>query len=185
MAATLTTISTLTRTQQYQFAASTAQTGPGSAKNVAGSRQINQTSYSLGTGTGAANQVMIGLISIAGGATSNFLLNASTQLNCIDGTATPTLSKIKYMCIELLSATQTDQDGNAGTAASSITLGDHATNAWAGILGATGTYTISNGGKWTAEDDAGISVTVGDILKTVNNDGAITAKVMVSIIGVA
>jgi len=186
MAATLTTLSTLTRSQQYQFAASKAQTGPGSPITVAGSRQIAQASYSLGSGAGAANQVMIGTLSIAGGATTNLLLNASTQLHCIDGTATPTLTSIKFFCFELLSATQSDQDGNAGSAATSITLGAAGSNPWiTGPWGATDTYTLINGAKMHHEDEAGLAVAASKVIAVVNNDGAVTAKVMVTIFGVA
>jgi hypothetical protein len=85
--------------------------------------------------------------------------------------------------IQLLSAAQ---DSVNGTACSSITLGAHATAPWiGGPFGATDTYKINNGGKWLHADfsAAGLAVvaTTGDILKIVNNDGAVAAAYKLSV----
>lgn len=146
-------------------------------------------SWTFGTTTGAyANQLASGTLTIAGAATNNFAMDTIVGLVNAIGTASPTFTKIHLFCFELLSAAQTDTHGTAGTACSSVTFGDHATNAWdSGPLGATDTYTLSNGQKWFGYDatGAGFSITAGDILKIVNNDAAVATALRVTLLGIA
>ena len=152
-------------------------TGPGN-----GATQVRQpVSYTYGSsGVGAINQlcqVIMNSTSIAASGTNNFAMDVITNLL---GEATATVSAVKELWIELLTTTQ-----GGGANASSITMGDHATNAWAAILGATGTYDLASGGMWHHQDQssAGLTVAAGDKLKTVNNDGANAATVRVTVFG--
>lgn len=138
--------------------------------------------WALGTDVDQVNQPLVTTVSIAAGATNNFDL--SGVMTNVVGDAAATLSAIKHILVELISTTQ---DSTNGTACSSITIGNHATAAWVGPFGATGTYTIVNGGYWAHEDPsaAGLAVTAttADILKIVNNDGAVAAYVRITILG--
>ena len=96
------------------------------------------------------------------------------------GEATATFSHIKEMWIELLTVAQ-----GGGASASGVTMGDHATNAWAALLGATGTYALTSGGMWHHQDQssAGLAVTGGDLLKTVNGDSVNAASLRITLFG--
>lgn len=138
------------------------------------------TSYTYGSsGVNAINQVAQTTTTIGTSATVNF--NVVTWADNVIGDASATFSAIKFWLFELLTATQY----GSGATASSVTLGDHATNAWIGILSATGTYTIQAGGVWHHEDitSGGIEVTAGDLLKSVNNDASNIATIRVTAFG--
>lgn len=140
-------------------------------------------SWTLGTAADQVSQPITTTVAIAAGATSN--LDLSGLLSNVVGDALATLSAIKHILIELISVAQ---DGTNGTACSGITIGNHATAAWVGPFGATGTYVIKNGGYWAHEEPtaAGVAVvaTTADLIKIVNNDGAVAAFVRVTILGI-
>ena len=73
----------------------------------------------------------------------------------------------------------------AGATSSGILMGDHASLAWAPILGATGTYLLGAGGLWHHQDQTpGGLATVGtDVIKTVNQDSGHIATVRITAFG--
>ena len=145
--------------------------------------------WTFGTTSGEyCNQIVRGLLTITSSGTNNFVMSTCTIPNVI-GTSSPTFSKVKEMIVELLSAGQLTDAGAAGNAASSVSLGNGAGagQAWPGPFGNTGVYTLNNGDKWhhVASEGGGVAVTAGDNLKILNNDGALSAYVRITILGLA
>lgn len=172
-----------TCTTRHSISVVASRTITGGTNSIIGGIDVSKSkTWTLGTAADQVNQPLITTLSIAGGATENFDL--SGVLTNIVGDATAALSAIKHICIELISVAQ---DSTNGTACSSITIGNHATAAWIAPFGAAGTYTIVNGGYWAHEDPsaAGVAVTAttADIIKIVNNDGAVAAYVRITILG--
>lgn len=109
---------------------------------------------------------------------SGALVNALGETSC-------TLTKIKWILIELPSAAQ---DATNGTAATSVTISASATNPITTTpLGAAQTYTLENGDRWLIEkhNSGGITVASGtaDGLDVLNNDADTDAKLIVTILG--
>lgn len=150
-----------------------------SAGPTQGTTTVRQAvNYTYGSsGVGAINQVAQVTTTVGAGAISNIAMDV---IQNVLGQATATFSAIKELWIELLTTTQ-----GGGANASQITMGAHATNPWSGILSATGTYKVASGGMWHHQDQssAGLTVTAGDFLKTVNNDGANAASVRMTVFG--
>ena len=143
------------------------------------------SNYTFGSGSGKANQCVIAIISIALSTTYDLVLTAGSDLKSILGDASPTLSIINELFVELLAADQVDAQSSPGTAASSITLGAAGSNPWiTGPFGATDTYTMFNGDKWWASSrEYGFPVASTKQLQIVNNDSGVAAKVQVTIYG--
>lgn len=139
-------------------------------------QQVNYTFNTTGAGT--INQVAQRTVTIGTSATSN--IDMVTWTVNVVGDASATFSAYREIWIELLTTTQ-----GGGASASSILMGNHATNAWDNVLSATGTYTLASGGIWLMQDQttAGIGVTAGDLLKTVNNDASNAASVRMTAVG--
>lgn len=157
----------------------------GGTNNITGAVEITKTTtWAFGTGVTQFNQPLTTTVSIAGGATNNFDL-ASSLTNVV-GDASATLTGIKHILIELISVAQ---DATNGTACTGITIGNHATAAWAAPFGATGTYAIKNGGYWAHEEPTAggvvVTQTTADLIKIVNNDGAVAAYVRISVFGLS
>ena len=148
--------------------------------NPNGTTTSRQTvNYTYGSsGATAINQIVQTTGTIGTSATVNF--NMVTWADNVIGDASATLTAVKEWWWELLTVAQ-----GGGATASDVTLGDHATNAWAPILGATGTYAIKAGGMWHHQDQssAGLAVTAGDLLKSVNNDASNIATYRVTAFG--
>lgn len=133
-----------------------------------------------------ADQVYSAVRSLAGGA--NETLDLSGSLTNIFG-ETISFVRIKAILIELLS---TAQDADNGTAATSILVGGAATNQ---ALAGSGKWfgdtsdkiRVFNGGFFACAVDNAAGVTVAnastDSLKVENEDGAVTAKYRLTIIG--
>jgi hypothetical protein len=119
---------------------------------------------------------------VAATATVNFAMDVIA--NNVIGDASATFTKIKELWIELLTNAQGATE-LSGAEASDVTMGNHATNAWAGVLGATSTYNVKLGGMWHHQDQsiAGTAVTAGDFLKTVNNDSTKNATLRITLFG--
>lgn len=134
-------------------------------------------SLSYGTTPPAINEV-ISLIATLATGTLNLQLSGTYADICNQAAAT--LTKIVGLQISLLA---TADDSGLGSATTFITLGFHATLAWAPILGATGTYIITNGSTWWHYDPAGLTVGATDVLKIVNGHAA-SAGIQISFLGV-
>lgn len=145
--------------------------------------------FTLGTGALAGNELYGELLTIAGGATTNLDINGA--LTNLAGSASVTVARVKAILLWLLAATDTAPDGSTtGSACSSVTVGNHATAGFlAGFGGATHTWTIKNGAfLFAATPDAtGWATTAAttDVLKIVNDDGAVSAKLYVGLIAAA
>jgi hypothetical protein len=137
-----------------------------------------QLTYTFGTGVGQINQIAQLTQTVGTSATVNFAIDV--WLKNVIGDASATFSAIKELWIELLTVAQ-----GGGASASQVTFGNHATNAWAALLGATGTYVLKTGGMWHHQDQTagGLSITTGDFLKMVNDDGANIASVRLTAFG--
>jgi hypothetical protein len=152
----------------------------GPTAGVTTQRQNVQYTFNS-SGVGAINQIAQNTTTIGAGATSNIAMDVITN---VLGEATATFSAIKELWIELLTNAQGAAQA-AGQESSQVTMGNHATNAWAAILGATGTYKLASAGLWHHQDQssAGLTVTAGDFLKTVNNDGSKAASLRMTVFG--
>ena len=163
-------------------------TNTGLSDTVNNSSLSSKLSFSNGAGAGAAEELYSAIRTLAGGATET--LDLSGALTNLVGDAAIAFTKIKAVIIELLSTTQ---DSTNGTAASSISVGNAASNqallkADGGPLGAAAhTVTIPNGGwfAWGTTSAAGCTVANGakDNLKVTNDDGAVTAAYRITLIG--
>lgn len=137
-------------------------------------------SFKLGnTPPGELNELYDQVLTIAASGTDSLTLTGT--LTDICNQTAGSLTKIVAMAIYLLPLTDPSGDG---TACTSITLGDAASNAWAAILGATGTYKVQNGACWFHFDPAGLTVGGTDVLKILNNDSSHAAAVRVVIFGI-
>lgn len=161
-----------------------ARTLTGGTNPISGGIDVQKSkTWALGTAVDQISQPLTTTLSIAGGATNNFDL--SGVMTNVVGDALGTLTGIKHILVELISVAQ---DSVNGTACSGITIGNHATAAWIGPFGATGTYTIKNGGYLADENPTAagwpVTATTADLLKIVNNDGAVAAFVRITILGI-
>ncbi len=139
-------------------------------------------SYTLGTsGVGKINQVAQRTYTIGVNPTVVDVDMVTWAKNVVNDTSA-TFSAYKEIWIELLTAAQ---GGGTVASASSITMGNHATNPWDNVLSATGLYTLKSGGLWLMQDQtsAGIGVTAGDLLSTLNNDASNIASVRMTAFG--
>lgn len=131
---------------------------------------------SAGAGAGAFNEQYVAVRTLAGGATETLDLYGSLT-NLVSETIN--FARIKYIGIELLTT----------TTATSITVGNAASNGFVGPFGAaTHTITIRNGGFWGVgcADATGLGTVTNsstDNLKIANNDGSNTATYRITLIG--
>lgn len=156
----------------------------GGTNDIKGEIAVSKSkSWTVGTAVDQISQALTTTVSIAGGATNNFDL-VGNMTNVV-GDASAPLTGIKSILIELINVAQ---DATNGTACTGITIGNHATAAWVAPFGATGTYVIKSGGYWHHEEPTAggvaVTATTADILKIVNNDGAVAAYVRITIIGI-
>src|SRR5262249_44877586 len=125
------------------------------------------------------------LLSIAGGGNTTIDLRSFTDV--VNQTAV-VLARVKFADFQLLSAAQVAPDGTTtGTAAVSVTIGNSGANAQLLDLGAAAhTRQVKNGGFSTFGDGSAAGYTVDAThkdVKIVNDDGAVTAKVLVTFVG--
>jgi hypothetical protein len=170
-------------------------TSVGAKKAVAGNnpRQesdtaVNAITWTLGTGAGQINESYVALLSIAGAGSQTLDLTALTdQL----GNAL-LFTTVKSIQIQLLGTADKSFDKTTvGTACSGITVGNAAATQFGGVgypLGdlVTSVITLANREQFSrARPDATGWVVSGTIksLKFLNNDGAVTAKIMVMMLG--
>jgi hypothetical protein len=150
---------------------------------------VKKHSYELGAGADACNRIYAALLTIAGGASTTLDLEALTDVfgDALD------FARVKAIRIWLLSATDDAPDGtaDAGTACSGVTVGNAASNQFAGSGypisdAATGTFTLANGDQFArATGSAGgwVVDATHKNLKVLNNDGAVAAKVWIEMFG--
>lgn len=145
---------------------------------------LNKT-QSLGTAaantaSGGADELASFITSISGG--GNATIDCTSFTNILQ-VAASTLARIKGFMIRLLSTTD---DATNGTNASSVAVGNASANQQNLILSTNATMTIKNGGcvLYLDPNATGIAVSAGakNIFIT-NNDGSVTAKVQVTLIG--
>lgn len=164
----------------------TCQTTPASTdyqpQTASANPKVLGLNFSTGTNTAkAANQIASAIYAIA--ASGNTVINLQSLTNVL-GTASVALVRLKGILVRLLSVAD---DAVNGTACSSVTVGNAATNPNLLFLGGTTpTFTLNNGEhlEWSTPGAAGIAVSPSACnLKVLNNDGANAAAVQVSVIG--
>ncbi len=147
----------------------------------------------LSIGTTAANAAVGGgdelysaVTSLAGGASASIDLTSVTD---ILATAATSFARVKAILIRVLSTTD---DSVIGTAASGAMIDGTVANALLSASGsgwlkaATSTFDIPNGGfiAFGTPSATGVLVSGGaKVIKVTNNDGAVTAKVQITVIG--
>jgi hypothetical protein len=150
--------------------------------------QAAKQSYVQGAGVGAVNEAYWNVLTVGAGA--NTTLDLSAALTDVLG-QTFGFARVKAFMVWLLAAADTLVDGTVGTACSGVTLGNAATNPWAGTGypvsdQATGTITLANGERrgWARGDATGWVVDgTHKSLKVLNNDGAVAAKLVIAALG--
>jgi hypothetical protein len=152
--------------------------------------QAPKQAYVQGAGAGAVNEVYWNVLTVGAGASTT--LDLSAGLADVLG-QTFGFARVKAFMVWLLSTATTDTlvDGTVGTACSGVTIGNAATNPWAGTGypvsdQATGTITLANGEKrgWARGDATGWVVDgTHKSLKVLNNDGAVAAKLVIAALG--
>lgn len=140
------------------------------------------------TSANEANQCSCTLYSIS--ASSSTTIDLSAAVTNIVNSSTSTFARIKSIMIQLLSTTD---DSVNGTACTSITVGDAASNQWisqslsGGLSTATSQIDIANGGFCIPLScDNANGTPVGSSYKSfkiVNNDSGHAAAVAISVIG--
>lgn len=148
----------------------------------------SQNSLQQDYGTGSANNTLGGadeyfnfLLTLTASSSSTVDLTAMTN---VLAQATVSIARIKAFQFQLLSVAQ---DSVNGTACSSISIGNAATNQQLLNLNATSSlYTVYTGGSWSYSDQtAGGFVVDGSHLnlKFLNNDAGVAAKIRIQIVG--
>lgn len=135
---------------------------------------------------GGADELISYVVSIAGGGTATIDF---TSLTNILQTAGISLARVKFIAIRLLNVAD---DSVVGTAATYVTVGANATNPFfsqsgSGFLATnTSSLDVPSGGVFAFGTPSAAGVLVDGthkILKIVNGDGAVTAKVQLSLVG--
>lgn len=147
----------------------------------------NKISKSVNLGTGAANAALGGadeLISFQSSISASSSLTIDlTSLTDILQTAGVNLARVKAYCFRLLNATD---DPVYGTAASSVTIGNAASNSQQFNLSAAATFQAFTGGFWEYMDLRAAGFTVDGTHKSVkilNNDAVLAAEVQITLVG--
>ena len=156
-------------------------------------------SFANGTGAGKADELYQTVRTLAAGASETLDFSGGAGTATIGGELvnllgiTIAFTKIKAIFIWLLAAADTAPDGSTvGTAASSILIGGAASaQALAGASGfladTSDKIRVFNGGfaGFGVANAAGVAVANGatDRLRVVNEDGAVAAKYVITIIG--
>lgn len=174
---------------QTQSGGSTAQPAIQSNGNT-----IARASFtSTGSGANSINQVAVKVYSI--GASSSTTIDLSAAIRNVVNASDATFARIKSITITLLTSTTTsgNYDATQGTACTSITIGNAASNAWisvsnrGGFGGTTFTFDIPNGGSmsWSVDNANGFAITSGSNcnLKILNNDASVAAAVQLTLLG--
>lgn len=130
---------------------------------------------------GGGDTALSAVYSITGGGTASIDLTTFTDIMERSGGS---FARIKYIEFFLLG---TADDAEIGTAASSVTIGNAASNANAMFLGDQAHEIVLQNGEfccWGTRKAAGLTVdsTHKAVLIT-NNDGSVTAKLQVTMIG--
>lgn len=152
-------------------------TQTGLAKGISSSEQLTDTeTFTLGTAADQAQNVATAIIDVTASGTTNVDLTALTS---VVGDANMTVARVKLFCLELLAV------ADGGTACSSVTVGNAASNAWAWILSvATTTYPLKNGDwvAWKSSDATGVVVdSTHKVIKVLNNDAVNAAKLRLTV----
>lgn len=175
-----------------------AQIGWTAQKNVTGSdyspnSNSSTIKKSLSIGTSAANSAAGGsdelysaVTSLAGAASASIDLTSISDILAISGVL---LARVKCILMRVLSVAD---DAAIGTAASGALLDGTVANGLLSQAGsgwlkaATSTADIINGGFLMYGTPAGAGVLVDathKVIKVTNNDGAVTAKVQITVVG--
>src|SRR6476620_2860083 len=156
------------------------------AKNDGAQKKI--TTVIGGAIASGANEVYSALLTLAGAASTTLDLTALTDVLGF----TLNFARVKGWFIWLLAATDTAPDGTtSGTACSGITVGNAASNQWAGTGypvsdQSTGKQTLGNGefrGGGTPVAAGWLVDGTHKSLKILNNDAVVSAKIVLVLIG--
>lgn len=148
---------------------------------------IKSISWSLGAGADSINELAAFIQTVTANTTTDVDLSAA--LTNVVNDDSITLARIKFLFAMLLTASDTDDDGNVtGNACSGITLFGDA-NSTLFLDDASDKVTLGNGDMFfrTRRSATGIVVTVStaDVLQIQNNDASVDAKVLLVIGGAA
>lgn len=190
-------ISSLTSSLSVQAAWNAVNAITGLSEGVGNSNTVTKRS-SLGTAAaaaaaGGANQVASWIQTISASGSASIDLTSVT--NALQQTAV-SLARVKAVFIQLLSVAD---DADIGTAATHVEVGNAASNCWASqsdkgwmktvtqnLEDVNGVFVIPSGGflAFGTDNAAGVAVdSTHKVLKIANGDGAVTAKVRVTLIG--
>jgi hypothetical protein len=184
-------LSTLTLQAQFGVNANGAVSATG-LNAAPGSQPVENTSQKFGTPTPANNAAFGTDLCYMAVLTITASSNTTLDLTALTGIANDSVNfaKLKGYRFHLLGATETAPDAStAGTACSSITVGNAAANAHPlNMGGTTPTFDVGNAGIQQTGDGraAGFSQVVDGThknIKILNNDGVNSAKVVVTIWG--
>jgi len=147
--------------------------------------------YAAGTGVGGLNEGYFAVRTLAASASETLDVNGGLTNPINDAAVVVARYKVWLVC--LLSTADTVGEGTGavtGNACSSITLGNPAGTPFLGPLGATAhTLTVTNGAVmlFARADATGWLSTAAsaDSLKVANNDGAVEARYLLALLGVA
>ena len=141
-------------------------------------------SFTTGTGANQINDCYDAVLTITASGTNN--LDLAGSLTNLNNQTSRVFTTIKAIRLRLVPSGET-VNGVAGTAATSITIGN-GTNPWVGgPLTGSNVLKIVNGAEFAYVDPSATGMTVtastGDILKILNDDGSASAIVHVTIFG--
>jgi hypothetical protein len=181
----LSTIDQFQLTLSLQWNVTKTRTGLQPLRNQ--ENQQHRQTYTLGVGAGAINELVAYVHTVTAGATVDIDMSAALT-NVVNDLAI-TLARVKVFFAKLLSASDTDADGNViGNACSGVTLGGDAAN-WLFLTDPSDKVRINNGDMLllTRKDATGLVVTgtTADILQVQNHDGAVDAKLLLILGGAA
>lgn len=190
---------TLTSTASLACNWTHSKTQSGSADTSNQGTYNKRLSFANGTGAGKANELFQEIRTLAAGASETLDFSGGTGTGSIGGELvnllgdTIVFAKIKAIFFWLLAAADTGPDGaTVGTACTSILVGGAA--AAQALAGASGfladtsdKFRVFNGGfaGFGVANANGVAVSNGasDRLRVVNEDGAVQAKYVITVIG--
>lgn len=174
------------------YSISKPQSGAAATKAEGTNNTSASISTSIANATLGGGDLIYGPVVRTLTASSNETLDLSGSLSSLVGDTSIAFARVKMICVELLSAAQTTDDGEVGTAATSILVGGAASNqALAGsgkmLADTSDKVRVLNGGFfcWAAGTAAGNTVANAstDNLKVENEDGAVSAKYRITVWG--
>lgn len=182
----LDTVSTATVELKMNWDVEAARSGFTGVRNT--ETLTRRITFTKGAGADAINELCSFIQTV--NASSTVDVDLSAALTNVVNSAAVTIARIKFIAIELLTATDTDATGAViGTACSSILVGGDATAPWLFLVDGTDKVRLLNGDfiAVSRRGATGLVVTgaSADVLQIQNEDAVVAAKVRVTVFGAA